>query len=445
MKPKVGLYLRNRGVADVDLRSPEKGNPGVGGTQFNFVTLPYYLQKYYQDEVDCIVYANAVEYLPPSLDVRKASSAVEAARCADEDGCNIFVYVPTDRTRKEDLLGTLESLAMKAVVWAHNVPYSLAHMDLLADHPSVFRFVVVGRERLDQIRDHSLFEKSRCIYNGFDPAPYTPDTLSSNGSPTVAYVGSLIPPKGFHLLAKAWPEVKRQVKEANLVVIGSGQLYDRGAELGKWGIAAERYEKRFRPYLSNGDGEVHSSVDFKGTLGTEKIPLLQNADVGVVNPSGKTENCPGSAIEFQAAGTPVVSIAEWGLLDTVKDGETGILMQDSGMLGKVVADLLRDRKRREEYSRAGMKFVRQKFSQEKICGQWQTLLQRVTDGRPPKQEPMKQNVLYRHKWFREGMRLAKKRFPFLRWIPPLFAWRPKIRNFVKNIISKSGYSNSNVI
>ena len=418
---KVGFYLRNQNVSEVDLSRPEEGNPGVGGTQFNFVTLPYYLEKHNADEVTSVIYANAPAHLPEAVKHKAASSTVDAAKHAKEDGCDLLVFRPTDRIRSHGLIDALEDLGLEGIAWGHNVPLPLADMDALASSPAVRRFVVVGRERLDQIRDHSLFEKSRCIYNGFDPSPYVPNQLTNEGPPTVTYLGCLIPPKGFHRLAEVWPSIKQRVPNAELVVIGSGQLYDRDAELGEWGIASEDYEKRFRPYLSNDEGQPHPSVNFKGTLGTEKIPLLQCADVGVVNPTGRTENCPGSAIEFQAAGTPVVSVAEWGLLDAVRDGKTGVLLKDPGKLGKTITELLLNHKRRKVLAQEGIEFIRERFSPEKICNEWTVLFERVKEGAPPMEEPIRQNLLYRDKWLRELMRLGKKKIPSIRTVPPLFS------------------------
>lgn len=432
-KPKIGFYLRNRSVAEVDLRHPEKGNPGVGGTQFNFVALPYYLKKYTPECVQSIIYANAPEHLPTQISAEQASSVIKAATRAEKDGCDAIVYRPTSRTHEQELLGVLGDLELKAVAWGHNVPQSLPHMDALASSNSVSRFVVVGRERFDQIRDHPLFEKSRCILNGFDPTPYIPDRLTSEGSPTVAYVGSLTPAKGFHRLAEAWPGIRQRVPDAKLDVIGSGRLYDRDAELGEWEVASESYEKQFRPYLSTEDGEPHPSVDFKGTLGTEKIPLLQSADVGVVNPTGRTENCPGSAIEFQAAGTPVVSISEWGLLDTVRDGKTGILIQNASDLEDTVVRLLRNEDLRLSFAREGIRFVEEKFSFKKVCNKWCEVFERVKENKRPLYEPIQDNLFYRDKWLRELMRYGKRWVPRLRSVAPLFA--SSKRSLVKQVLT----------
>jgi glycosyltransferase involved in cell wall biosynthesis len=434
---KVGFYLRNQSVSEVDLSQPENGNPGVGGTQFNFVTLPYYLKKHNSNEVTSVIYANAPNHLPEAVEHRAASKATDAAHRAKEDGCDALVFRPTESTRSQGLTPALEDLGLKGIAWGHNVPLPLPHMDVLASSPAVRRFVVVGRERLDQIRDHILFQKSRCIFNGFDSSPYVPRETSTDSRPAVAYVGSLIPAKGFHLLAEAWPSVAERVPEAELIVIGSGRLYDRDAELGTWKIASEEYEQRFRPFLSDQAGNPLPSVNFKGTLGTEKIPLLQKANVGVVNPTGATENCPGSAIEFQAAKTPVVSIAEWGLLDTVKHEETGLLVSqpDPSLIADAIVRLLLNTNEQEKFGAQGLQFIKDTFSQEVICAQWCELFGRVQHDQSPIPEPIQRNLFYSDKWLREALRLLKKAVPRFRDVPPLFATSK--RGLVRHLLRRS--------
>ena len=227
----------------------------------------------------------------------------------------------------------------------------------------------------------------------------------------------MIPAKGFHHIARVWPAVKERVPNAELVVIGSGKLYDRNRSLGKWGVAEEGYERQIRAYLSDGHGNPDPSVDFKGTLGIEKIKILQEADVGIVNPSGATENCPGSAIEFQAAGTPVVSGAYRGLLDTVLHERTGLLGRSDRDLIDNIVYLLRNKGLVRSYGENGIEFVKDKFSYEKISEQWLDLFGDVYYGIPNVVEGISQYPFNDYKILREMIRLLRKHIPFLRGVP----------------------------
>lgn len=434
----IGGFLRNESVAKVDLRHPEDGNPGVGGTEFGFVSLAYHLKQYHGEDIHPVLYAQSTGKLPDSVGTVAAFTPVDAIRKAAEDGCDMFLVRIKREDSYEDIFDVASSVELPLLIWAQNFP-AAELLDDAASRPIVKRIVCVGQEELDRHRDHPAFYKSQRIFNGIDPAVFAPTSHDVGRGRTVVYLGSLVEQKGFHKLARVWPRVRQRVPGAELVVIGAGTLYDRNREMGEWGIASERYERRFREHLSGPDGDPLPSVTFRGNMGTEKVPLLQKADVGVANPTGATETFCWSAVEFQASGTPVVSAAEGGLLDTVRDGETGLLIRSDGELEDAIVRLLQNEDLRERLGKAALRFVSAKFSYEKICEEWSNLFKDVSQDRPPSTEPVQQNLYYQNKWFREGMRLAKKRFPFLRVIPPFFAWRPKVRGLVDRMLAAFGY------
>jgi len=207
-------------------------------------------------------------------------------------------------------------------------------------------------------------------------------------------MGSIIKAKGFHVLAKIWPRIFQAIPNAELIVIGSGNLYNQEAQLGKWGIAEEHYEELLRHYLSDRHGNPIPSVKFLGLMGTEKIPIIQQADIGIVNPTGKTEVCPATALEFQASGTPVVSVAEWGLLDTVINKKTGLLGKRVDDLESNIIKLLRNDTLREKYGKAGIRFVEEKFNHNNITKEWERLLFEVLNNVPNKPFAVKKNLFY---------------------------------------------------
>lgn len=416
----IGGFLRNASVADVDLRHPEDGNPGVGGTHFGFVSLAYYLKQYRGEDVHPVLYAQSTENLPESVGVVGASTPVEAVRKAAENGCDMFLVRVSGNDPLEQILETAAAVKLPLLIWAQNSPWPEL-LNGAASYPIVKRIVCVGQEELDRYRDHSAFYKSRRIFNAIDPAVFAPSSRDVGQGDTVVYLGSLVESKGFHKLARVWPRIRRRVSGVELIVIGSGALYDRSTKLGKWGVASEQYEQRFRQHLSGPDGDPHPSVTFKGNMGAEKIPLLQHADVGVVNPTGDTETFCWSAVEFQASGTPVVSAAEGGLLDTVRDGETGFLIQSDQELEDAIVRLLQNRELRRQFGQEGLRFARNTFSYKIICDEWVHLFRNVVEGISPEPQPVQQNLFYRYKWLREGMRLAKRRVPFLRRVPSFVA------------------------
>ncbi|MCF7890531.1 glycosyltransferase family 4 protein [Candidatus Bipolaricaulota bacterium] len=426
MRMKVGLYLENRDIADVDLTEPEKGNPGVGGTQFMFVCMPYYFKKNVHEKVKFTWYTNETGNLPDNIGTKRASTPSKAAKKAEEDECDIFVWRPTNDEEGREFLDNINSFNLKIIAWAHNTP-NVATLNELFKAENVKRFVCVGQEQLDGLRDHRIINKAAKIYNGIDPTPYQPQGIIEHQK-TVVFLGSLVPAKGFHQLAKVWPRINTEVPEAKLVVIGSGKLYNRNQSLGRWGIAEETYEKEYiRPYLSNENGEVADSVEFKGVLGREKIPIMQRAQVGVVNPTGKTETFGLSAVEFQSAGTPVVTGAYKAWLDTVEHKKTGLLGRGDEDLVDNIVYLLKNDDVAYEYGQNGIEYVKEKFSHEKINKQWLSLFKNVVEGKSNKVEPIKQYPLNDLKILRELVRLTRKYFPPLRHVPSPKELKPKIK------------------
>ena len=96
------------------------------------------------------------------------------------------------------------------------------------------RIVCVGNEELELYCDHKAFKKSTVIFNAFPLPSSTPFTIPfQERENEVTFLASIVPHTHFHLLAKVWKEVIRQVPDAHLNVIGSGNLYNNSKALGK--------------------------------------------------------------------------------------------------------------------------------------------------------------------------------------------------------------------
>ena len=404
----IGYYLNNSGIRDVDLSCPEKGNPGIGGTQFNTITLIYYTDSYFHGRVRYILYANSISKMPDNIRAQPAENAVDALIQAERDGCQLFLWRATTNQEGFEMIDVLGRLNIKLICRAHNTPNRL--LNKLAETDKVKRFVCVSHEQMDQLRDHPIIYKSVNIFNGFDPKPYMPAEVKKTGD-EVTYVGSLVPTKGFHVLARIWPQIRQRHPGATLNVIGSGKLYQSHSVMGPWNLAEEKYEKKIRKYLANTDGSVDESVRLLGVLGPEKISILQRSCVGVANPTGISENCPASAIEFQACGTPVVAAARWGFLDTVAHKQTGLLGNSDQRLIRNILYFLQNKDDAAAYGRRGIKFIQEKFSHQTRCGQWVRLFEDVCRDRPCPLPPMKRNLLYDLKFIKEYYRRIKRILP----------------------------------
>jgi glycosyltransferase involved in cell wall biosynthesis len=231
----------------------------------------------------------------------------------------------------------------------------------------IHRVVFVGDDQRLRTIDHEVFTNSSTIYNSSWGNYEATGTRKNN---SVVYVGALVPRKGFHILAKAWNDVRKECPQAELFVIGSGALYDKNAQLGSLKLAESSYEDQFVNLLGGEDGIQRLGVHFLGNLGIEKKRIIDSATVGVVNPSGLTENCPMSVVEFYQSGIPVVSSVKYGMRDMIVSGETGVLCKSSSDLSAALISFLNGSLDSERFGRNGIEFAKKKFSPDLIVENW---------------------------------------------------------------------------
>jgi glycosyltransferase involved in cell wall biosynthesis len=167
----------------------------------------------------------------------------------------------------------------------------------------------------------------------------------------VMFVGRLTSDKGIPELTRAFAQLDEGFPDLRLVLVG---CFEEGDPL-----PAET-----RKYL-----ERHSRVIFVGAV-QDPAPYYAMADA-VVLPSHR-EGLPLVVLEAQAAGKPVIGAAATGIVDVVKDGETGLLFPvgDVAALAKSIAKVLTDKELAGRLGRAGQEQVQIKFRQEQV---WEAL------------------------------------------------------------------------
>ena len=101
--------------------------------------------------------------------------------------------------------------------------------------------------------------------------------------------------------------------------------------------------------------------------------------VGIVNPSAKTETFGMGIIEMASVGLPVVTRAWNGHLDTVIDGETGLLSLTTKGIAKNIIKLFSDRELNLEIGRKAKERV-DVYNLEKIALEWFTLINKIKSG-----------------------------------------------------------------
>ncbi len=201
------------------------------------------------------------------------------------------------------------------------LPTALAVLATEASLPILYRrwpFVAVSPStREDLVRRGLPRENVRVVTNGLDHGLYRPDPGVSPDPDRVVFVGRIEHYKGVDVLLSAWPEVRRTRPAARLSILGAGS-------------ALERMRRRVTD-------ERIAGVEFAGFVDDAvKVDAMRRARV-VVQPSRK-EGWGLTVLEANACGTPVVAADVPGLRDSVRDGETGLLVPsaDPGALAQAI-------------------------------------------------------------------------------------------------------------
>lgn len=377
---KIAIYIHNVNIAEVDCSDLTKGNPGIGGTEYCILLLAQMYKVYYPSD-NVILIVSRQGMLPKVDQVIVEEDLYAVPGIAHREGADVLVVssLHDGQYLNQKFFNQVALSQQKTITWCHN--YCLSqYCNELVSCDYVRANVFVGRQQYDRYVDHAVIKKSTYIYNMYPMEDVT--ERDSDFLPVVTYVGSLVPLKGFQVLAAAWKDILEQVPEAQLYVIGSGQLYNRNEKLGRFGIAEENFENMFMKGLTDEKGVILPSVHFLGVMGTEKRDVILKTAVGVVNPTGRTETFGISALDFESRGVPVVTIAKGGFLDTVLDGKTGLLYHSTSELAVCVAELLRDREKNIRFGEEGIRLA-ETFAPRKIIAQWHVLFERVCRDEKP--------------------------------------------------------------
>lgn len=371
----IAFYYTNSRTAGKDVRNIEEGNPGIGGTYYAMLLLAKLLSDR-KGNIKVYLFAEYTDLLPDTLNIVHVPTIQTLPEAIKNSNIDIIVVNKIGKdTADKTFFNAIKRLNTKVVIWGHCfIPYK--DLNYYSKNPQVARLVAVGREQLLTMCDHSIFDKSTYIYNicKYPRQELVDFTRRDND---VVYIGSIVPLKGLHLLTDAWPKILKAVPDANLYIIGGGNLYNSATKLGKFGIAERFYEKRLLKHILGKDGEILKSVHFCGVMGNEKFEILNKAKVGVPNPGGLTETFGFTAVEMLLSGALVATKKCPGYLDTVHDSDA-ILYDRTSRLADSVIRLLR---RQRHDSNDGIKYINENFNANVITERWITLFEDVYVGK----------------------------------------------------------------
>ena len=190
-----------------------------------------------------------------------------------------------------------------------------------------------GSTRDDLVRRGLRADRATVVHAGLDFERYQLSPPPPRASvPTLVHLGRLMKYKSADVAVRAYARVRAELPAARLVLAGDGP--DR-ARL-----------QRLAARLGVTDG-----IEFRGYVShADKVDLLWRSHVAF-NASPK-EGWGLTVVEANACGVPVVASRRPGLVDSVRDHETGLLVPygDDGAFAAAALALLRDDVRREAYA-----------------------------------------------------------------------------------------------
>ena len=255
----------------------------------------------------------------------------------------------------------------------------------------------------DPVREAFPEVAGRCatVYNGFDVAHFTEARAEAlaqhdrNGTardeapmPRLLCVGRVSPEKGVHVLLEAFEEVARRHPDVRLDVVGPNAgtapvefIVGLSQEPEVRALAAF-YEGDYLAHLKGlCPPDVEGRVAFTGPVPYSALAeAYGRADV-LVNAS-LSDTFPMPILEAMACGLPVVATDAGGAVESVVEGETGLLVPsgDAPALADAISRLVSDPALRRRMGEAGQQRAHL-FSWEKTT---EALLEQYAnlEGRP---------------------------------------------------------------
>ena len=244
----------------------------------------------------------------------------------------------------------------------------------------------------------SIADRCEVTYNGINADEFTRERdyfSSSQRKPKrILYAGAISPHRGLHVLLEAFKIVVERFPDVHLDLVGPQGNYDLQET---FDIRDQALRKSVAPYyafrpLSLVKGKlfpnspnrasykscleemmstkVAERVTFHGWVG-DRPKLIEHYYQGdiFVLPSICNDSFGIPVVEAMAAGAPVVASRSGGVVETVKDRETGFIVEknDPHQLAHAILRLLEDDILRENMGRAGRERALAHFTWDRVA------------------------------------------------------------------------------
>ena len=190
--------------------------------------------------------------------------------------------------------------------------------------------------------------------------------LGLNRRPVVVCVSRMVPRKGQDTLITAWPEIKAQVSDAVLLLVGDGP----------YAPALKRLARR----------RMAADVIFTGPVPWPELPgYYDAADVFAMPCRTRragldVEGLGIVYLEASATGLPVVGGDSGGAPDAILDGETGYITHDAAGVAARIIELLEDPAKARAMGEKGLAWVDREWREELPAARLSAILDPEAQG-----------------------------------------------------------------
>ena len=224
---------------------------------------------------------------------------------------------------------------------------SVEHITLKMNYDAI---IAVSRSTMKKLLKYGIDEeKIKVITGGVDLKMIDPIKEEKTSTPSILFVGRLVPHKRVEDLLKAFSIVLKTNPKTNLYIVGTGKHKDFLQEY----ASSLNLEKKvtFTDYVTE----------------SEKIRLMKKAHV-LVLPS-IMEGFGLVLIEAMACKTPVIATDLGGPKEVVVDNETGFLVEpfNPKALAEKIGSIINDEKFRTRMGEAGRRRVEELYTWDKTA------------------------------------------------------------------------------
>ncbi|UQB67767.1 glycosyltransferase family 4 protein [Epilithonimonas zeae] len=217
---------------------------------------------------------------------------------------------------------------------------------MLANYKQSY-IIPVSKDMIPKLRKYKF---KNIIYSPIGAKPFFFDVKPDYHSNNLLAMGRFVDIKSPLDTIRAFKIVNEKYNHIRLNFVGVGDLWEEAKTLAR-------------------DLKISDKINFIGSINqTKQLELFEEAAIflqhSVTAKNGDSEGTPVVIIEASAAGIPVVSTKHAGIVDVVKDNESGFLVEehDYKAMADKILDLLENRNKLKTFGENGREFIKENFT-----------------------------------------------------------------------------------